>query len=65
MLWSVCPKVKFCGVQVVKLSAALTMMRFNHGSIMYDHVLEEIGIPQGTHTYMALQAIDRERVAAG
>ena len=38
MLWAMCPKVKFCGVHVVKLTAALTAMRFNHGSIMYSHV---------------------------
>ena len=65
MLWAMCPKVKFCGVHVVKLAAALTAIRFYHGSIMYGHVLEEIGIPQGPYTFIALQAMDAARVAAG
>ena len=45
MLWSICPKTKFFGTSTVKLSAALMCCKFNHGTIMFDHILQEMSVP--------------------
>ena len=62
MLWGMCPKTSFVGAEVVKLSAALTCMRFNHGACMYATVIEHMGISQGLHTMRALEEMDATRV---
>ena len=58
MLWGICPKTKFAGTEVVRLSAALTCMQFNHGISMYGKVLERMGIPRVQFTSVALSALD-------
>ena len=64
MLWGMCPKSKFASTEVVQICAALTCIRFNHGSSVYSDVLEELGILRGEHTCHALAEIDRRRVSA-
>ena len=58
MLWSICPKTKFGGVDVIELCAALMTARFNHGMGVYGSILEEMGIARGTYTACALQCED-------
>ncbi len=65
MLWSICPKTKFFGKGIVELSAALMCMKFNHGSVMYSRVLQEMDITPGSYTVAANVAADRERVKKG
>ena len=63
MLWSICPKTKFGGVDVIELHAALTTARFNHGMGVYGAILEEMGIARGTYTACALQFEDDTRLS--
>lgn len=61
-LWAICPKTKFCGTQVVKLSAALACMKFNHGSVMFGRVLTAMGITPGRYTDAHLADTDDARL---
>lgn len=61
-LWSLCPKTKFVGAEVVELSAALSCIKFNDGSHAYVKVFEAMGVPPGPYAVSALQRIDATRL---
>ena len=65
MMWSVCPKTKFFGKDIVQLSAALMCMKFNRGSVMYSQVLRGMDITPGAYMMVANESADDQRLKKG
>ena len=58
ILWSICPKNKFCGVKKVLLAASEAICRFNSRAL----VLESIGIKPGENMIDAIRAEENVRI---
>ena len=62
MVWALCPKEQFCGLEVVETAAALAVIHFNNGSVALLKVLTEMGCSLGEFTHRQLLSEDRMRV---
>ena len=61
VIWGICPKERFCGVDVVSLACSLAVCIFNHGSITLCDVLKEADCLAGQYTRSALEMEDCKR----
>ena len=43
LVWAMCPKEQFCGLEIVETAAALATAHFNHGAGAIAKVLQEMG----------------------
>lgn len=62
VLWSKCPKTKFCGARRVRISACETIAAFNTGAASKAVALDLCGVTPGAHTMKALSKQDDVRV---
>ena len=62
VLWSICPKTKFCGVDKVKLCTSEAISHFNTGAASRATILETVGVTPGYNMLSALQEEDATRV---
>ena len=63
ILWSKCPKTKFCGRTKVLLAVSETIMHFNTGAGSRVSVLSGVGVAAGRNMLTALRKEDNLRVA--
>ena len=61
MLWSKCPKTKFCGARRVRIAACETIAVFNTGAASKAVVMNLCGVTPGVQTMRALRKQDRVR----
>ena len=64
MLWSKCPKTKFCGARNVTIAVCETIALFNTGAASKAKVMDIFGITPGTNTMKALRLQDQSRIKA-
>ena len=65
MLWSRCPKTRFCGARRVRIAVCETVAVFNTGSGSKAVVMKLCGISRpGIQTMRALRAQDQDRIKA-
>ena len=64
MLWSKCPKTKFCGARKVTIAVCETIALFNTGAASKAMVMDIFGITPGTNTMKALRLQDQSRIKA-
>ena len=62
VLWSICPKTKFCGDKKVLLAAAEAICRFNTGAASRALLLESVRIKPGCKMLNALREEDDTRI---
>ena len=62
MLWSKCPKTKFCGARRVRIAAAQTIAAFNTGAASQAVALDLCGVSPGMNTKKALRKQDEQRL---
>ena len=62
MLWSRCPKTKFCGARRVRIAACETVTLFNTGTGSKAVVMELCGLAPGLNTMRALRLQDSKRI---
>lgn len=62
VLWSKCPKTKFCGARRVRIAVCETVAIFNTGAASKAVIMNMCGITPGTHTMRALRKQDETRV---
>ena len=62
MLWSRCPKTKFCGARKVRIAACETVTLFNTGAASKADVMELCGLTPGINTMRALRLQDCIRI---
>ena len=60
LVWAMCPKEQFCGLEIVETAAALATAHFNHGAGAIGKVLQEMGCYHGHYTTGQLKAEDEE-----
>ena len=61
-VWHLCPKEGFCGIRTVEAAAALAVIKFKHGSKMFDRVLTRVGCLSGFCTQRGLAKEDGQRL---
>ena len=64
MLWSRCPKIKFCGARRVRIAVCETIGVFNTGAGSVAEVMDMCGITPGANTMKALREQDNQRIKA-
>jgi hypothetical protein len=64
MLWSKCPKTKFCGAQKGTIAVCETIALFNTGTASKAMVMNIFRITPGTNTMKALRQQDQSRIKA-
>ena len=64
MLWSKCPKIKFCGARKVTIAVCETIALFNTGAASKAIVMDIFGITPGSNTMKALRLQDQSRIKA-
>ena len=62
VLWSICLKTKFCGLQKVLLAVSETIMKFNMGASSRALIMEAVGITPGINFMESLHVEDDYRV---
>lgn len=62
VLWSKCPKTRFCGARRVRIAVCQTVAHFNTGAGSYAMNLELCGVTPGSHTMRALKKQDEVRL---
>ena len=62
MLWSKCPKTKFCGARRVRIAACETILVFNTGAASKAVVMNLCGVTPGVQTMRARRKQDRVRI---
>ena len=62
ILWSKCPKTKFCSKTKVELAVSETICQFNAGSIEDSALHDMYGYNATTNMLESLQIIDKERI---
>ena len=62
LLWSKCPKTKFCGRRNVETAVCETICHFNSGVGTKAIVVKELGCDPGENMISGLKKIDEERV---
>ena len=62
LLWSKCPKTKFCGARRVRIAACETIAAFNTGAASKAVVLDLCGVTPGAQTMSALRKQDDVRM---
>ena len=62
MLWSRCPKIKFCGARRVRIAVCETIGLFNTGAGSLAEVMGMCGITPGANTMKALRQQDKKRI---
>ena len=55
VLWSKCPKTKFCGVRKVQLAVSETVMHFNSGAASRGITLKSLGVTTSSNMLTALR----------
>ena len=63
VLWSRCPKTKFCGSQKVKLAVCETICYFNTGAASKASLLTSVGIEPGVNALSSLRKEDNVRIS--
>ena len=62
ILWSKCPKTKFCGARRVRIAACATIAAFNTGAASQDVTLQLCGVTPGIQTMRGLRKQDATRM---
>ena len=62
ILWSKCPKRKFCGRHKLVLGAAETVCHFNTGCASVAELLQECNVAVGSNSRHILESIDHKRI---
>ena len=62
ILWSKCPKTKFCGARSVRIAACETITLFNIGAASKAVTLDLCGVTPGVHTMRAFRKQDDVRL---
>ena len=62
VLWSKCPKTKFCGARRVRIAVCETIAAFNTGAASKAVVMNLCGVTPGVHTMKALRKQDATRI---
>ena len=62
VLWSKCPKTKFCGARRVRIAACETIAAFNTGAASKAVALDLCGVTPGAQTMKALRKQDYVRI---
>ena len=62
MLWSRCPKTKFCGARRVRIAVCETIGFFNTGAGSLAEIMGMCGITPGANTMKAFRQQDEKRI---
>ena len=62
VLWSKCPKTKFCGARRVRIAVCETIAMFNTGAASKAVIMDLCGVTPGAHTMKALRKQDDTRL---
>ena len=62
ILWSKCPKTKFCGARRVRIAACATIAAFNTGAASQAVILQLCGVTPGIQTMRGLRKQDATRM---
>ena len=62
MLWSRCPKTKFCGARRVRISVCETISSFNTGAGSLAKIVSMCGITLGANTMKELRQQDKKGI---
>ncbi|CAB4006642.1 Hypothetical predicted protein, partial [Paramuricea clavata] len=62
VLWSKCPKTKFCGARHVRIAVCETVAVFNTGAASKAVIMNLCGVTPGVHTMRALRKQDDTRL---
>ncbi|CAB3999514.1 Hypothetical predicted protein [Paramuricea clavata] len=62
ILWSKCPKTKFCGARLVRIAVCETIAMFNTSASSKAAIMELRGVTAGAHTMKAFRKQDDSRL---
>ena len=62
IVWSMCPKEGFCGVEVVQIATGLAVCTFNFEAVSMPEILHEYACVRGVLTSTAAEREDVQRV---